>query len=133
MERVRAEATRWPGRGDEADDLTPEVDRLHPFHTKRYDLHNRAMDLVGNRRSKGALVSLVAYLLLRGEQVRAEALEEAAEALPRILKIFGAGCSVAGPARVGGSGHDDPNPAGCPDCVEAAVAAIRALKGGKHG
>ena len=67
------------------------------------------------------------------ERVRAEALEEAAEALPRILKIFGAGCSVAGPARVGGSGHDDPNPAGCPDCVAAAAAAIRALKGGPHG
>lgn len=51
---------------DKDDDLTPAIkgDSLTDGYFARYD---RAMGLVGNRHSKGALVALVSYLLREGE------------------------------------------------------------------
>ena len=51
--------TDWTDRDD---DLTPAIKA--DFKSEGfYERHARAMDLVGNRHSKAALVSLVAYLL----------------------------------------------------------------------
>ena len=41
------------------------IDAAHPLETKRFDLHNEAMRLVGAKHSKGALVDLVNWLLHR--------------------------------------------------------------------
>lgn len=40
----------------------------HPLQTRRFDLHNEAMRLVGERHAKGDLVDLVNWLLLRIEE-----------------------------------------------------------------
>jgi len=48
--------------GDRPDDLTTEIKA--DFHSDGfYGRYSKAMELVGNRHSKSALVSLVAYLL----------------------------------------------------------------------
>lgn len=54
----------WENRDD---DLTPAI--KSDFGSEGfYDRYARAHELVGNRYSKGALVSLVAYLLKQKEQ-----------------------------------------------------------------
>jgi hypothetical protein len=56
-----------------ADDIqqpTPEAAAIraaHPMISGRHDLHAEAMRLVGARHSKGDLVDLVTWLLLRAE------------------------------------------------------------------
>lgn len=52
------------------DDDTPipedaEIYAAHPLETGRHDLYNEAMRLVGAKHTKGALVELVNWLLLR--------------------------------------------------------------------
>lgn len=56
--------------GDQDDDLTPEIVADHPAHSGAHDTYAKAMDIVGRRRSKGALVNLVNHLLLRIERVK---------------------------------------------------------------
>jgi hypothetical protein len=49
---------------------TPEdaaIRAAHPLISGRHDLHMEAMRLVGARHSKGDLVDLVTWLLLRAE------------------------------------------------------------------
>ncbi len=41
------------------------IEAAHPLVTKRYDLHDEAMRLVGERHAKGDLVDLVNWLLAR--------------------------------------------------------------------
>lgn len=53
---------------DKPDDLSEEVLAFHPCHTlieDRWKHYERAMELVGNRRSKYSLVNLVNYLLVK--------------------------------------------------------------------
>jgi len=42
-----------------------EIEAAHPLHTGRHDLYAEAMRLVGAKRSKGALVELVNWLLYK--------------------------------------------------------------------
>jgi hypothetical protein len=54
------------GWDDRPDDLTPAIDadfETHDFYAR----YARAMELVGNRHSKSALVNLVAFLLIKKE------------------------------------------------------------------
>ncbi len=58
-----------------ADQPTPEdgpISEAFPTRSGRHDLYQEAMRLVGARHSKGALVSLVNWLLLRAEPKRRE-------------------------------------------------------------
>ena len=55
-----AEPPSWEDRDD---DLTHAINKAHPVYSKAYDAYARAMELVGNRHSKGAIVRLVCYLL----------------------------------------------------------------------
>ena len=49
---------------DRDDHLTCAINASHPTKTGRHDIYMQAMELVGNRHSKAALVNLVHYLLL---------------------------------------------------------------------
>lgn len=65
---VEAEALAW----DEDDRALPEDEAIHdahPIRTGRHDQYAEAMRLVGAKRSKGALVSLVTWLLFRLDPV----------------------------------------------------------------
>jgi hypothetical protein len=67
LERELAEALAW----SDDDRPLPEdeaIQAAHPLKTKAYDRHREAMRLVGAKRSKGALVDLVNWLLSRCEQ-----------------------------------------------------------------
>lgn len=44
-----------------------EITAAHPLNSGRHDLYMEAMRLVGARHSKGALVELVTWLLLKAE------------------------------------------------------------------
>lgn len=54
------------------------IQAAHPLETKRHDLYNEAMELVGARHEKGDLVDLVNYLLYRNT-ILSEALRPVAE------------------------------------------------------
>lgn len=60
--------TRWM---DRKDDLSDAIEASHPLKTGRHDLYQRAMELVGNRHSKGGLVCLVNHLLAEADSLRA--------------------------------------------------------------
>lgn len=72
LAEVRAEALAW---ADE-DQPLPEDDAItaaHPAYSdKHHDLYLEAMRMVGAKRSKGALVDLVCWLLVRAVEARAE-------------------------------------------------------------
>jgi hypothetical protein len=55
-----------------------QIAAAHPLETDRHDLYNEAMRLVGAKRSKGALVELVNWLLYERATVRDKAIEECA-------------------------------------------------------
>lgn len=57
-----AEDEDWDDKELPEDDL---ISKAHPMQTKRFDLYNEAMRLVGAKQSKGALVDLVNWLLFR--------------------------------------------------------------------
>jgi hypothetical protein len=48
---------------DRTDEFTGAIDKAHPHHTKDFPTYTKALELVSNRHSKGALVGLVNYLL----------------------------------------------------------------------
>jgi hypothetical protein len=58
---------------DKDDDLSAAVLASHPVNSKRHDTYERAMDLVGNRHSKSALVALVNHLLIQTEDAEKDA------------------------------------------------------------
>lgn len=73
-------AKAWPEMpawADDTDDDKPlpedaEIKAAFPTRSERHDLYGEAMRLVGARRSKGGLVALVTWLLLRAEHQRTE-------------------------------------------------------------
>lgn len=70
-ERGREEALAW----SDSDQPIPEDDAIkaaHPLKTGRHDLYQEAMRMVGAKRSKGALVDLVVWLLVRVEQAESD-------------------------------------------------------------
>lgn len=60
-----ADNSNWEDRDD---DLTMPIKALHPFYTKDYHTYHKALELVGNRYSKYALVDLVNYLLKKADK-----------------------------------------------------------------
>lgn len=48
---------------DREDEYTPAIKQSHPVLTKNYEAYDKALAMVGNRKSKYALVDLVSYLL----------------------------------------------------------------------
>lgn len=66
-ERATARALEW----SDSDQPLPEDDAIaaaHPLKSGRHDLYQEAMRMVGAKRSKGALVDLVTWLLVRVEK-----------------------------------------------------------------
>lgn len=66
-EALTAAEQAEPAWGDREDDLTDAIRENHPFRTKRFDIYERAQQLVSNRHSKAALIELVSYLLVQAE------------------------------------------------------------------
>ncbi len=62
---------------DKPDEWTPEIEKAFPTRSESHDEYAIAMRMVGSRRSKGALVALVNWLLVRLK--RAKALREGVE------------------------------------------------------
>lgn len=50
---------------DREDQWTPTINRAHPMRSGSHDAYQTAMEMVGHRHSKGALVALVNWLLVR--------------------------------------------------------------------
>lgn len=50
---------------DRSDEWTPAITESHPVKTKAYWAYEKAINMVGNRKSKYALVDLVCWLLQR--------------------------------------------------------------------
>lgn len=61
-ERCAAAENRW---GDEDDGWSREIDAAHPMRSGSHEEYGIAMQMVGHRRSKHALVRLVNWLLVR--------------------------------------------------------------------
>lgn len=62
LQAVGPEPVAWEDREDEMSDA---ITASHPVNSKRHDTYQQAMELVGNRHSKGALVALVNHLLIQ--------------------------------------------------------------------
>lgn len=67
-EGFKNESGRSNHWGDQPLPEDAEIAAAHPLRSGRNDLYMEAMRLVGARRSKGALVELVTWLLLKSEQ-----------------------------------------------------------------
>lgn len=52
-----------PWHDDKPDEWSPSIDAAHPMKSGAHDAYATAMKMVGNRKSKGALVELVCWLL----------------------------------------------------------------------
>ncbi len=52
---------------DKRDIWTPMIEASHPLRTGAHDAYAVAMEMVGNRNSKGALVDLVCWLVQRAD------------------------------------------------------------------
>jgi hypothetical protein len=112
------------------DEALPEdeaIDAAFPLTSRRFDLHDEARRLVGAKRSKGALIDLVNWLLHRIEQARAPwanvvaaavRLADAGQASEDLLravremqrKAYGDGLVIFGPKA-------KPQPANTAECV----------------
>lgn len=57
---LERETVKWD---DREDDMSAAIKESHPVHTGDHASYQRAMELVGNRYSKFALVALVNHLL----------------------------------------------------------------------
>lgn len=57
--------TESPAPGDRRDQWTPMIEASHPMKTGAHDAYATALEMVGNRHSKGALVQLVCWLVQR--------------------------------------------------------------------
>ena len=72
------------------DSPLPEDDAIalaHPLRSGRHDLYAEAMRLVGARRSKGGLVELVCWLLLRVAVAEKRHMELLAAAVPDVAAL----------------------------------------------
>ena len=65
IERLTALTAAWAPDGDEPLPEDKEIDACHPLKSKDHAGYMEAMRLVGAKRSKGALVNLVHWLLFR--------------------------------------------------------------------
>ena len=59
-----SQLTTWENEDDQPIPEDAEIDAAHPLKSRRHDLYQEAMRLVGAKRSKYGLVSLVNWLLL---------------------------------------------------------------------
>lgn len=59
------DAREWQNEDDIDDEHTAAIAAAHPMETQAYDTYSVALKMVGNRRSKYALVDLVNWLLSR--------------------------------------------------------------------
>jgi hypothetical protein len=74
---------------DKPDDLTAAIAAAHPLRTGHHASYARALELVGNRHSKGALVELVSYLLVQiGATAEAARAEERARVEAEIADLL---------------------------------------------
>ena len=53
---------------DKEDYLTEAINQAHPLETGDHSTYGEALELVGNRHSKGSLVDLVNYLLVKNKR-----------------------------------------------------------------
>lgn len=58
-----SQVTKRDENGDREDEYTQRINRHHPTSTGDHKTYAKAMELVGNRHSKAALVDLVNFLL----------------------------------------------------------------------
>lgn len=76
LEVMSAEKNEWQRRAlaaeavaawedDTPDEWTEQINEAHPARSNAHDEYGVAMKMVGNRRSKQALVALVTWLLVR--------------------------------------------------------------------
>ncbi len=81
---------------DRDDKWTEAIDAAHPTRTGTHDQWATAMEMVSARHSKGSLVALVHWLLVKEETKRAAAIRECAElAMRRSVETRGDGSYVA--------------------------------------
>ncbi len=64
-ERQAEDALHWE---DVDDEWTVRIDAVHPVRSGSHETYGVAMKMVGNRHSKGSLVALVSWLLVRVER-----------------------------------------------------------------
>lgn len=69
------EAQRWDD--EEKDQWTAEIEAAFPTRSGAHEAYADAMRMVGNRRSKGALVALVTWLIVRFDAKHAKLVEVA--------------------------------------------------------
>ncbi len=67
-EAIAAQAVEPATSDDKPDEWSAEIDAHHPLTTGAHKQYTAAMQMVGNRRSKGALVDLVCWLLQKAEK-----------------------------------------------------------------
>ena len=58
-----SKTTKRDESGDRTDRWTDRIEEAHPCNTGSHNVYAIAMEMVGNRHSKGALVELVNWLL----------------------------------------------------------------------
>lgn len=66
---------QWKDTEDHDDAHTAAIDAAHPCNTGKHALYANALEMVGNRYSKYALVDLVNWLLARAEAAKARVKE----------------------------------------------------------
>lgn len=101
FEPLTAAEQAEPVWGDREDDLTDAIRANHPFRTKRFDIYERAQQLVSNRHSKAALIELVCYLLVQAEPAPAAdaplgAVENGRVFLQRLVDHYDFQCEAGG-------------------------------------
>ena len=57
--------------GDQKDEYTPAIKAAHPTRTKRFEIWDRALAMIGKRHGKYELVDLTNWLLVRAEDAEA--------------------------------------------------------------
>lgn len=77
-----AQPAEW--HDEKPDEYTPLIEAAHPLKTKNYKAWDTAMQMVGNRRNKHALVELVCWLLQRVEEQPAKQ-AKGQEAVARVV------------------------------------------------
>ena len=71
--RARASAETWE---DVSDEWTEAIGAAHPARSDSHEEYGVAMKMVGHRRSKGTLVALVNWLLVRLRRAGKEARDD---------------------------------------------------------
>lgn len=91
---IKPSLVQW----DDKDDVWSfPIDEAFPTKSGSHEQYGIAMEMVGNRRSKGSLVALVNWLIVSDEAVRAEVHELRAALRPfaRAARLIPAKCSTA--------------------------------------